>query len=234
MPYNDIFEAIDARDEDGVRDFLRNPGVDLNFTKNGMSPLHNAIISCSTEIALDLIKAGADVNVISQCGDTPLHYAALRGSKEVALALINEGAIVDVISIGGAPLHYAALAGHKEVVLTLIEHGADVHSRNKFDDTPLHSAAMGGRAEIALDLIKAGADMEAINKYHQTPLDLAYISGHIELALAMSEVSPLYHQHYVDDESSEGEQSSEASEVADENILKPIIGDVFDLGCVIS
>jgi len=54
-----------------------------------MSPLHYAIVNQQTEMALTLIKEGADVHIKDSFGNQPLHLAAMRGDKRVIQELIN-------------------------------------------------------------------------------------------------------------------------------------------------
>uniref|UniRef100_A0A8C6ZNS8 Oxysterol binding protein like 1A n=1 Tax=Nothoprocta perdicaria TaxID=30464 RepID=A0A8C6ZNS8_NOTPE len=61
----------------------------------GWTPLHLACYFGHAVVVEDLLKAGADVNVLNDMGDTPLHRAAFtgrkscsRGGKDVGSALL--------------------------------------------------------------------------------------------------------------------------------------------------
>uniref|UniRef100_A0A8C5PEM3 Uncharacterized protein n=1 Tax=Leptobrachium leishanense TaxID=445787 RepID=A0A8C5PEM3_9ANUR len=47
----------------------------------GWTPLHLACYFGHVQVVEDLLKAGADVNVLNDMGDTPLHKAAFTGRQ---------------------------------------------------------------------------------------------------------------------------------------------------------
>ena len=66
--------------------------------RDGMTPLHWAVLGHHTDAARALIAAGADVNAVDRFGYTPLLYAATidYGDAETASALIDAGANLGV------------------------------------------------------------------------------------------------------------------------------------------
>ena len=54
--------------------------------------LHSACFDGNKEIADLLIKAGADVNAVTENGFTPLHYAAAKGYTDIANLLLDNKA----------------------------------------------------------------------------------------------------------------------------------------------
>jgi ankyrin repeat protein len=48
-----------------------------------------------TDVALELIEEGVDIDAKNIIGDTALHLACWRGMKDVALKLIEKGATID-------------------------------------------------------------------------------------------------------------------------------------------
>ncbi len=65
------------------------------------APLEQAILRKKTEIALLLIKSGADANSSNASKRTPLHLAVERNLPTVAKALIDAGAKTDVLDKKG-------------------------------------------------------------------------------------------------------------------------------------
>lgn len=74
-------------------------GDDINMIKLGTTPLANAIVSNSDEIALYLLDQGADPNQETKYG-FPLDLAMRKGKRELAKILIRNGAnIFNVFNI---------------------------------------------------------------------------------------------------------------------------------------
>ncbi|ACO61077.1 predicted protein, partial [Micromonas commoda] len=60
-----------------------------------VTPLHVAAQKGRTPVVIDLMKAGADVNVPSSDGATPLLWAASNGHEACVALLIQAGADVN-------------------------------------------------------------------------------------------------------------------------------------------
>lgn len=92
--YTPLHLAVAFRHPDVVH-LLLAEGAAINARSDGfeMTPLHTAINEAKDpELALELIRAGADVNAVAYNGWTPLHLAAQRGYDDVCLALLEKGA----------------------------------------------------------------------------------------------------------------------------------------------
>jgi len=55
--------------------------------------LYKACTRRSSEMALALIRKGADLNLRDKRGRTPLHYACLEGSNDIVEVLLSESSI---------------------------------------------------------------------------------------------------------------------------------------------
>lgn len=122
---------------------------------DGWTPLHLAAFFGHAAAADRLLKAGADLQAVSQNAlrNTPLHAAVAGGHVDVSLLLIEAGAAVDVEDAGGhTPLHIAAEGGYVPVAKALIARGANAHAVDAEDRTPLARAAARGHTEI-VDII---------------------------------------------------------------------------------
>ena len=122
--------------------------------------LIHMVNSNQAQTALELIAAGAEINVRVGTGFTPLEFAIALGHIETAIALITAGADLNVRSPEGfTPLHSASFAGHTDIVRALISAGADLDASNEDGVTPLELAFTAGEhTEIANALITAGAE----------------------------------------------------------------------------
>jgi uncharacterized protein len=198
-----VFELIDAADEDMLRDELeRDP--DLAGTRNadGLSPVLYALYNGKSELVEPLLDANPPLDVFdaaavgrtrgleelldgepglvtswSKDGFTPLHLAAFFGEEEAVKILLERGADVNVVSrnpnIVVTPLHSAAAGSHPGVVKLLLEAGADVNAAQDRGFTPLHSAANNDDRESAEALLAAGADPRLTTDDGKTAADIA-------------------------------------------------------------
>jgi ankyrin repeat protein len=146
-----------------------------------------AIVDNKPDIALSLIRGGADPNMVDDVHKSPALYYAVSSPHcmiAVVRALVERGAKVNKPGRAGEmPLHGACFSGCAEVVVYLISRGADVTSRTDSGDTPLHIAAGSGLhlqdddEQIINALLAHGADANATDVKGQTPLDLAHEEG---------------------------------------------------------
>ena len=90
------------------------------------TPLFAAAHYGHTPVVIELIKAGADVNVPRSDGFTPLHVAASKGHKACVVLLIQAGADVnpEAQKPSWMPLSVAIRSKHEKVVQLLKHFGA--------------------------------------------------------------------------------------------------------------
>jgi len=110
------------------------------------SPLHKACEKGFLECVKELVKGGADSNLI-----------------------IDDGYLL----FGDTPLHRAASAGHSDVVRFLIEQGANIDKGDNDGNTALHRAAYRGYEPVCQLLVREGANLDAINGRNETPRDMS-------------------------------------------------------------
>ncbi|XP_076991874.1 oxysterol-binding protein-related protein 1 isoform X3 [Tamandua tetradactyla] len=169
----------------------------------GWTPLHLACYFGHRQVVLDLLKAGAEVNVLNDMGDTPLHRAAFTGRKELVMCLLEYNADTTVVNGSGQTakevthdkeirnmleavertqqrkleelLLAAAREGRTAELTALLNrpNPPDVNCSDQLGNTPLHCAAYRAHKHCALKLLKSGADPNRKNKNDQKPLDLA-------------------------------------------------------------
>jgi hypothetical protein len=109
----------------------------LNVVIDGLNntPLHLAIFKGQRELALAIIKAGADVNIQNAFGYAPLHFAAR--SKENAIDVVEAllGASADCTKKGKDgknPIQIAVEARNFNILDALLKAGAPINTRQKF------------------------------------------------------------------------------------------------------
>jgi ankyrin repeat protein len=122
--------------------------------------------------ALDLIRAGADVNEAQPDGTRPIHWAVYRVDYELLDALIAKQARADVTNeFGATPIAEAAKLADARMVKTLLDAGAGPEGANADGETALMLAIKTGELPVVEMMIKAGANVNAVEKFHsQTPL----------------------------------------------------------------
>jgi ankyrin repeat protein len=134
--------------------------------------LASLIQTGNRKVALDKIRAGADVNEAQPDGTRPIHWAVYRVDYELIDALIAKKAKVDVANeFGSYPLTEAVKLADARMVKTLLDAGAAPESPNPDGETALMLAIKTGELPTVEMLIKAGANVNVVERFHnQTPL----------------------------------------------------------------
>ncbi|MBS0297658.1 MAG: ankyrin repeat domain-containing protein [Proteobacteria bacterium] len=122
-----------------------------HYVYAGDTALHVAAAAHRPEIALELIRLGADVAAGNRRGATPLHYAA-DGNP--------------------ASARWDA-AAQASTIVALIAAGADPNATDKGGVSPLHRAIRNRCAEAVAALVEGGADPSRANGSGSTPMALA-------------------------------------------------------------
>lgn len=127
-----------------------------HYINAGDTALHIAAASYRSEMARELINAGAQVRSKNRRGTEPLHLAAVGGPNS---------------SRWNPPAQCATIA-------CLIKAGADPNGKNKDGTTPLHRAVRTRCADAVRTLLEYGADPSIRTKNGSTAKKLAmYTTG---------------------------------------------------------
>lgn len=182
-----LHEAICRRASDHASLFI-GQGIELNnFNEEGLTPLHLAARHNNCRIVDEILKKGADVDIIDrQDGWTPLMYAASNGSAQLCHILLAYGAnLAKVSSDNKTPLMIAANAGHYDLARILLESGADVNDQSTGSPTPLLLAAAAGHTHLVQLLLAHGADANVLDHRSNSALDLAAAADHLSAVRAL-------------------------------------------------
>jgi ankyrin repeat protein len=160
-------------------------GADTNAeNSNGQTLLH--ILSESRyykggilNLALLLLKHGAEVNRRDKVNETPLLRAIRWDQFMLAETLLKHGADSNAENNRGmTPFHMlseSSIKGERHIVdlaLLLLTSGAEVNRRDNDNESPLHLAIRWDRFMLAKILLEHGADANAENNEGMTPLHI--------------------------------------------------------------
>src|ERR1044072_4365145 len=134
--------------------------------------LATAIQDGKRTAALEMIRAGADVNEAQPDGTRPIHWAVYRIEYDIMDALIAKKAKVDVTNeFGSTPLAEATKQGDARMVKTLLAAGSGTGGANADGQTALMGAINHGDLPVLQMLVHAGAQASPAEKAEdQTPL----------------------------------------------------------------
>lgn len=116
----------------GVKNWLLDYGFDPSHVnshiENGMSPVMQAALLAEKSILLELLDAGADVNLLNDDENNALWFACVSEDINIIDILIENKINLNNCNVNGATcLIYAASAGKFNVVEALVDAGADMH-----------------------------------------------------------------------------------------------------------
>ena len=134
--------------------------------------LASVIQAGNRKAALDMIRAGADVNEAQPDGTRPIHWAVYRVDYEVIEALIAKKVRANVTNeLGSTPLSEAVKLSDARIVKMLLDAGSGTEGPNEDGQTALMLAIKNGDLPIVQMLVNAGANVNAVEKVqNQTPL----------------------------------------------------------------
>jgi pimeloyl-ACP methyl ester carboxylesterase len=157
-------------------DELIHDGANVNAQNDlNQTPLHQAVVNNSPEIAQLLMNAGANANVLDNQLMTPLHSAVAHGNAEIAQILVAPRAAAQAVPtnvnyanpLGQTPTHLAANQENVAITQILINAGANTNITNNDGDTPLHIAAARGNAAMVA-VLWPHADYKNRTQYYLT------------------------------------------------------------------
>ncbi len=142
----------------------------------GWTPLMHSCFAGKLDVAIQLIKLGANLAVKDQHGYTLLHWAALNGNADlVALLIGHELNPIQASNSGITPLMQAAAGGHILAMQHLVAQGGSVaiNARSFEGWTALHKATANSHVSAALWLAERGANPYQQNQQGESACSLA-------------------------------------------------------------
>lgn len=112
--------------------------------------MHLALKRQHVGVAMLLLRAGCDFEIVDGQGERAIHYAARSNHLEICQTLCALGCNVNVPNkIGLTPLHLAAKNGHIEIVRCLCLAGCKIDPKNRDGIIPEISATAQSHLDIA-------------------------------------------------------------------------------------
>lgn len=198
-------KAVDTNKSTTVSLAMQSPGAEmmrfliekgastLVTDSSGDSPLMWAIQRSDRLLALAVIKAGGNVNVINLNRETALLQAA-RGNMmpDVELKLARTASDINIKDGQGSfPLSYAVVFGRPDVVKALLDRGADPNQKDASGSTPLINATISGNLPIVRMLIASGAKTAAKDKNGMTAMQWATSRQYTEVASVLGKAGTI-------------------------------------------
>jgi ankyrin repeat protein len=163
-----------------VADFLLQHKANINAQNLELkTPLFQATMGSDgkqTDIALDLIKKGSDVNLASKNEGTAFHSAVRKQNFALIKSIIEAKGDASKLNSEGQSVLHAAADASKETTLTVLPVCADslLNQQDNLGNTPLHYLAGNSyNTEAVIALVAKGAKKDIKNKEGKTPKDIA-------------------------------------------------------------
>jgi len=161
-----------------------NSSINYRDNKQGMTPLHYALINKHEEIVKNLVEQGANLNLPDFQGRFPLHLSIQVGcNPEITEFLLNNGSNVNSPDFEGVlPIHYASTIGNVRICKSLIDYGGFVNAQDIHGETPLFYAVRESRFDVVRALIQNfGANPHLKNEDNESVMDLCTEIGDLEM-----------------------------------------------------
>lgn len=212
----DLFEAIEAGDEDRARELAAaRPELREERDGGGLLPALRALYVGRAALARELLPPDdrldaaaaatfdrterlgelldedpARVDALSPDGFSPLHLACFGRAAGARRLLIERGADLETLSQADfarvRPIGTAAFTGDADAVRDLLDAGADPNGTGEGGATALHTAAANGDLELVALLLERGAEPARALDDGRIPEQLAREAGHTEAADALA------------------------------------------------
>jgi len=127
--FTPLHYAAEKGDESIVMALLLHPNIEVNSkTNTGKTPLLLASENGHGKVVNELLKSGADVNIVDNWESSALIWSAANSHSDIVSELLKiDGINLDLQDDGGyTALMYAVIYGNETIVKMLLEAGADL------------------------------------------------------------------------------------------------------------
>jgi uncharacterized protein len=159
-----LASAIKAGQRTAAIEMIARKSADVNAAEaDGSTPLLWAANLNEADVALRLLKAGANPKVRNQLGSTPLGEAALNANTELIKALLDAGADPNAAGADGqTPLMIVSRTSNLAAAKLLLDKGANPNVKEtQRGQTPLMWAAAASQSPMMRELLARGAEVDA-------------------------------------------------------------------------
>ena len=147
------------------------------LTHDGRTYLFWAVYKNNLKFSEQLIKMGAQVNLVDDTGHTPVTFAAVGGAINPSLydLLKANGADLKKPHRSGAQAHLLLMPSIKQIddVRYFLDQGLSLKAKDHQGNTAIHYAAKKGNLSIIEYLIEKDLKVKAINESNETALFFA-------------------------------------------------------------
>lgn len=153
----------------------------------GQTPLTFAVLDGrpNSDMALTLLKLGADPNATNNFGGTP-YSMAVEQERTNAIALLRQHGAKENAQSRSAPLRIAVRKNLVQEVAEMLKARPElVNATDELRRTPLHLACADTGMPMVGLLLEHGADVQAVDFGDNTPLHAAAAAGKPELVAAL-------------------------------------------------
>lgn len=162
---------------------LEKPGIFVVAQDKGrhkVTPLWAAAVSNRLEVVKILLKAGAQVNALSDTGSTPVRSACFMTNIDVIKTLIEYGADIHKANKNGGTCLINAVQS-AELCQILLDHGVALNKADMSGNVALHYAVKEGRIDSVRLLLQYGADVHIKNENGDDVLRTAALRCQVDI-----------------------------------------------------
>lgn len=142
--------------------------INTKSIKNGNNALIWAIANSQIDTSIELIKAGSDLDKVSNMFSSAENRSG--GHSALTLACAKGSSHCDDMSKSANPKPMS------HAIEALIEHGANVNYQDFSGKSPLHYSALHRDTFLVKKLLEFGANPELLDKDGKKPIDMLNIS----------------------------------------------------------